>query len=294
MWLYEAPRMLGSAQDRPKWSRSNHFDAWYCVVEFYSIKELTFVGDILNAVEGLANMFAKANESTYMAGLYKEDMQLGLAWYVCNNERRSVSAAEGLFPSWSWASVGKVALRFRRWHARSQHLVGEGATILKATCRAASETCLHGEIEMKTKTASGVLRAWREESSRPNHDETRDRRQLRNDEEKQIARYGERPRFPAKLYGDGEFRKYVAQVAMDRPLEAWSVNGTKSPSVRCALLCVQWSEDRGLFRSTGLVLREKEDTPGEYVRVGLAFFDDVEDWAAHPLGNSQPELLRIV
>lgn len=294
MWLYEAPRMVGRAQDRPEWSRSNHFDAWYCVIEFYSIKELTFVGDILNAVEGLANMFAQANQSTYLAGLYKEDMQLGLAWYVCNNERRSVAVAEGLFPSWSWASLGKVALRFRRWHARSQRLVGEGATILEATCRAASETCLRGEVEMKTKTMSGVLRAWTEEFLRLNHGETRDRRQLRRDGEKQIASYGERPRFPGKLCRDEESHDCIAQVAMDKPLEAWSADGAKSPSVKCALLCVKWSEDRGLFRSTGLVVREKEDIPGEYVRIGLAFFDDVEDLEAHPLTNSQPELLRVV
>ncbi|KAH7032715.1 heterokaryon incompatibility protein-domain-containing protein [Microdochium trichocladiopsis] len=152
MWLYEAPRMLAAVPDRLRSYRWNHFDAWYGVVEVYSLKQLTFAGDVLAAVEGLAQMFAQAHRVTYLDGLWKEDIQLGLGWYVCNNERRNVALSSDCWPSWSWASVGKVALRFRKWHTQAEHLVNEGAQLVNATHEGTDLPDVSGTLRLRART----------------------------------------------------------------------------------------------------------------------------------------------
>ncbi|KAH6957710.1 heterokaryon incompatibility protein-domain-containing protein, partial [Ilyonectria sp. MPI-CAGE-AT-0026] len=93
-------------------SLSKQFDIWYVMVESYSEKELSFISDNLNAVSGLAALFHQAHSVTYAVGLWKEDIPLGLAWYVRLNDKRPVSGnPDG--PSWTWASVGKVRIKFR-------------------------------------------------------------------------------------------------------------------------------------------------------------------------------------
>ncbi|KAH8880491.1 HET-domain-containing protein, partial [Thozetella sp. PMI_491] len=110
MWLYAADRMAACARHfRP---RSNHFDTWYATVEQYSDKNLSFVSDTIRALSGLASMFSRGHGTTYLAGLWKEDLLRGLEWYVAYNDPREVLCPKDRqkAPSWSWASVGKVRI----------------------------------------------------------------------------------------------------------------------------------------------------------------------------------------
>ncbi|KAM7208361.1 Heterokaryon incompatibility protein (HET) domain containing protein [Naviculisporaceae sp. PSN 640] len=113
-------------------ARSSRFSSWYNMVQLYSDKELSFESDVLRALLGIAAMFRDKYKITYLAGLWKEDLFCGLCWYASANDRRPV-AAVGLVssvpntskreihsaPSWTWAAVGKVRVRFACMAGRS-------------------------------------------------------------------------------------------------------------------------------------------------------------------------------
>ena len=88
---------------------------WYNMLQLYSDKLLSYPSDILAAVEGLSTIFAKVHHVTYIAGLWREDLLRGLTWYVANNDTRGGMLGPETklnAPTWSWASVGKVRIRF--------------------------------------------------------------------------------------------------------------------------------------------------------------------------------------
>ncbi|KAF2839465.1 HET-domain-containing protein, partial [Patellaria atrata CBS 101060] len=60
--------------------KSNHFDVWYDIVEKYQTRSLTFITDKLPALSGLAGLLHKRYRCTYLAGLWREDLQVGLCW----------------------------------------------------------------------------------------------------------------------------------------------------------------------------------------------------------------------
>ncbi|KAM7211331.1 Heterokaryon incompatibility protein (HET) domain containing protein, partial [Rhypophila decipiens] len=111
-------------------SISDNFAAWYGMIQIYSDMELTFPSDVLRALSGLSGMFRDTYKTTYLAGLWKEDLVAGLCWYISVNDTRPVATsapAPPTFatatstpslaflhtaPSWTWASVGKVRVRF--------------------------------------------------------------------------------------------------------------------------------------------------------------------------------------
>jgi hypothetical protein len=75
---------------------------WYDWTNQFSARSLTVEGDRLPAVAGLASFLATTSGLTYVAGLWKEDLVVGLTWMAKGPalQRRSSKA-----PSWSWASV---------------------------------------------------------------------------------------------------------------------------------------------------------------------------------------------
>lgn len=81
---------------------------WYLLVERYSARNLTRESDKLPALGGLAAYFAphlfRGNASTYLAGLWREDMLAGLCWarpWAHTGTRPKSYRA----PSWSWAAT---------------------------------------------------------------------------------------------------------------------------------------------------------------------------------------------
>ncbi|PVH68516.1 HET-domain-containing protein [Cadophora sp. DSE1049] len=125
-------------------SREEIYAWWkYYVLEEYSQLSITFGMDKLPALSGIATKVAQQTGDTYLAGLWKEDLCLGLLWSV--EEARSNPpgrkfdwehdytksaqvAAEYRAPSWSWASIdGKVTHhvreQFSKVPGRQQHMV---------------------------------------------------------------------------------------------------------------------------------------------------------------------------
>ncbi|RFU36296.1 hypothetical protein B7463_g95, partial [Scytalidium lignicola] len=60
--------------------RDNHFDHWYALIADYNERELTYPSDVLPALSGIASAMAQLHGCTYMAGLWLEDLQVGLSW----------------------------------------------------------------------------------------------------------------------------------------------------------------------------------------------------------------------
>lgn len=59
-----------------------HFIAWYMIMSYYSHKSLTFETDRLPAILGLVSRFQTMFSTTFVAGLWLEDLHRGLLWTV--------------------------------------------------------------------------------------------------------------------------------------------------------------------------------------------------------------------
>lgn len=95
-------------------SFGTHVLEWYDIVENYSNRFLTRSEDILPAISGLASRMHDLHGGTYLAGLWKEDIQGGLCWYI-QSQRKSDRHTRPLYqtaPSWSWASRTNAVIRF--------------------------------------------------------------------------------------------------------------------------------------------------------------------------------------
>lgn len=77
-------------------------DKWAIVVSGYSSRSVTFSRDKLVAISGVSRLFAAKFGTTYLAGMWKEDLVKQLAWYT---DQASENDALGSIPTWSWAAV---------------------------------------------------------------------------------------------------------------------------------------------------------------------------------------------
>jgi Heterokaryon incompatibility protein (HET) len=77
-------------------------EKWSAVLADYTGRRVTFREDRLIAVSGVARLFAAKFGTTYLAGLWKEDLVVQLAWSV---DVPLPMQPQGHIPSWSWASV---------------------------------------------------------------------------------------------------------------------------------------------------------------------------------------------
>jgi len=106
---------------------------WYSAVERFTTRRLTFEKDKFPAIAGIAArfrqlMFDRLNMEvfpTYLAGLWKEDLERGLCWgstdamtgMVDNNTRGIFGRSSmDMAPSWSWASIGSGQIHFYSPH----------------------------------------------------------------------------------------------------------------------------------------------------------------------------------
>jgi len=111
---------------------ATYYDYWRGIVELFTERELTKRGDRLPALAGLANVFQRATGDTYVAGMWKAELLMSLAWQcsdlydsageygnyadgipansiVYGSWPDSVRQSVYIAPSWSWASVkGRV------------------------------------------------------------------------------------------------------------------------------------------------------------------------------------------
>ncbi|KAK2595327.1 hypothetical protein QQS21_006927 [Conoideocrella luteorostrata] len=85
-------------------SSADVFRFWKKVIENYSLRSLTQHGDKLPAISGIADVVQRKTGSSYVAGLWADNIDLDLLW------RRTSPLEEGALgnatmPSFSWASV---------------------------------------------------------------------------------------------------------------------------------------------------------------------------------------------
>ena len=76
-------------------------DDWQQFVCQYTLKDLTYGKDRLNAINGLANIMQRNRPDKYFAGLWDGDMPNALLWRVRGDKNLSQELSH--LPSWSWA-----------------------------------------------------------------------------------------------------------------------------------------------------------------------------------------------
>lgn len=79
---------------------------WAILIEVYSTTSLTFPGDKLIAISGVAKKYRHETNDEYVAGMWRKDLANWILWYVRQwpSPRPLVYRA----PTWSWASVDNV------------------------------------------------------------------------------------------------------------------------------------------------------------------------------------------
>jgi len=84
---------------------ADRFKTWYKIVNGLMGRNITKPGDILPALSGLAKQFQDNGAGVYLAGLWLEDLPMGLLWNI--RPYKPISSRVGLYraPTWSWASL---------------------------------------------------------------------------------------------------------------------------------------------------------------------------------------------
>jgi hypothetical protein len=94
------PLILDTLKEKP-----GSYKTWHSLMGFYSKCCLTFHNDKLAAISGIASRFAYQRgiqSSSYLAGLWKENLVDDLLWSPLYGESKSYPDRA---PSWSWARV---------------------------------------------------------------------------------------------------------------------------------------------------------------------------------------------
>lgn len=80
---------------------------WMLLVNQYSGRSLTYSSDKLAALSGLASRVAQSSSYTYLAGLWKENLEQTLLWAASRLpfQQSGLRHDEYQAPSWSWASL---------------------------------------------------------------------------------------------------------------------------------------------------------------------------------------------
>ncbi|PHH91758.1 hypothetical protein CDD83_10402 [Cordyceps sp. RAO-2017] len=273
--LIHPPTAIVEAVREP-YRRPGPFDFWYAMVEKYSDKALTNPEDNLNALSGLAARFHEAQNATYVAGLWREDLEIGLAWYVGLNDERPVTSSAEVGPSWSWASVGKVRVKFHSWRGSRGLVAGTGVRVLDVASQTEVESnpfgrVIGGELTVQARPRKAILEysesyaAARIEQCYGNM-----RRAFDGADATEHARY------PALIL-DAETEEPVAEAALDRPLLCGSSSlGDGVPDPRIVVWCVLLHSQRlgQGCRGTLLVLERCGNERRHFSRLGLGFLGE--------------------
>ena len=77
-------------------------DAWYQLVERYSVRNITYDRDKLAAMDGITQFIEEGAHFHFVTGLWAETLAFNLLWFVKGDAMRR---PERRLPTWSWASV---------------------------------------------------------------------------------------------------------------------------------------------------------------------------------------------
>jgi hypothetical protein len=94
---------------------------WHCLVFHYAQhRYLTYAGDRLPAVSGIARLVAGRLKQSYVAGLWSDDLAVGLLWTVHPNSYFALRPSRYPGPSWSWTS-GNRLMTYSAFLVRKRH-----------------------------------------------------------------------------------------------------------------------------------------------------------------------------
>ncbi|KXH38952.1 heterokaryon incompatibility protein [Colletotrichum simmondsii] len=87
------------------------YERWHRVISEYTCLNLTFTGDMLPALSGLAHETAEKIKDTYVAGMWNNNLEEDLMWRVVTvadwkEQRPKILKRGWITPTWSWASTG--------------------------------------------------------------------------------------------------------------------------------------------------------------------------------------------
>jgi hypothetical protein len=103
-WPHE-PRRDSIDDTEPTATRQEHLSSWYDFIKEYTARNLTKDTDKFPAIAGVARAVQQQTSMRYLAGLWDQDLLLGLSWSREKATETLRLAAQYRAPSWSWASV---------------------------------------------------------------------------------------------------------------------------------------------------------------------------------------------
>ncbi|PMD24517.1 HET-domain-containing protein, partial [Hyaloscypha hepaticicola] len=149
---------LAEQPTHQKWSQSSR---WVNFVELFTQRDLTYHTDRLYALSGMAATMSPSAKGSFLAGLWKEELPLGLLWRTqadYHTRKTLVSRRHQKYyaPSWSWASltgpIEYIALPGREYSFE----LATDLTILEAICIPAGASP-HGPVRSGYLKVSGLL-----------------------------------------------------------------------------------------------------------------------------------------
>jgi hypothetical protein len=103
------PKFMSAALER---FGGDPYLCWYDLVQQYSSRTLTYPSDKLVAISGLALRIQQLTPSRYIAGLWEDNIALGLCWYNPSGYRtpnrpqpKATCKGDYVWLSWSWVSI---------------------------------------------------------------------------------------------------------------------------------------------------------------------------------------------
>lgn len=99
---YRLKTWLHCPEWEPRWSNTSdpkrrYFQDWYEAVSSFTVRDLTYPTDKLPALAGIATQVHNLRKYEYLAGLWKQDLEYGLLWYVGSQSKKD--SGRYAFPS---------------------------------------------------------------------------------------------------------------------------------------------------------------------------------------------------
>jgi hypothetical protein len=124
---------------------------WYWLIEQYTMRGMSVFTDKLPAISALAREFSSKIKGEYKAGLFDNDLERGLLWYV-TDPGKTIRPCTYRAPSWSWASLDAIVTVDPGWSCEQTFVsIVECKTSLKAGHDA------FGEVESGFVSVSGPV-----------------------------------------------------------------------------------------------------------------------------------------
>jgi hypothetical protein len=88
-------------------SKHHVYEIWYRLLEEYSILDMSFDGDKINAIKGIAEATSDRLGDSLIHGIWQNDVRQGLLWSLRPNDDtlERIKATDLPVPSWSWAKT---------------------------------------------------------------------------------------------------------------------------------------------------------------------------------------------